>query len=444
MDSCGNLNCSKDDENNKNNLGKLNINQRMTANDIFNNLQMQKRIKNNYEKINITDRENKSNIKKKKNNYKKNIDKICRIIFQQNKKGNLNLFNNDKKTCIDNNNIKKKQIKTNEILNNSNNSYNDIQTQSHSSRYKKIIQSINNFNISNIRKKIINKAILSKKINCYFIPNKLNISKNINSLKHKIRNSINLMNDKMKKNKIIQRCRNLSPEYINSITYENIYSNNININNFKKFNKANKINIFSPNQKIKKRKIINESNLYNIFLTEKDLYKKMNINYIPKTSRHNKPNRSRNENLNNNKNKFESNTVFIDLSNITKNNLLSTNKTHNKKIIKEFSSQKNDNNTYSSNLKHKNNDKFIAANTEMTLYQITNKINQFCIENNLICIKEGIYNIKIYNKNYQNFFRVEIVYSSPMNIVKIFHEKNAGNNMKDIIKKLFIEIIQFE
>ena len=51
MYSCGNLNCSKDDENNKNNLGKLNINQRMTANDIFNNLQMQKRIKNNYEKF---------------------------------------------------------------------------------------------------------------------------------------------------------------------------------------------------------------------------------------------------------------------------------------------------------------------------------------------------------------------------------------------------------
>ena len=52
--------------------------------------------------------------------------------------------------------------------------------------------------------------------------------------------------------------------------------------------------------------------------------------------------------------------------------------------------------------------------------------------------------MKIYNKNYQNFFRVEIVSSSPMNIVKIFHEKNAGNNMKNIIKKLFIEIIQFE
>ena len=170
----------------------------------------------------------------------------------------------------------------------------------------------------------------------------------------------------------------------------------------------------------------------------------MNINYIPKTSRNNNPNRSRNENSNNNKNKFESNTVFIDLSNITKNNLLSKNKTHNKKIIKEFSSQKNDNNIYSSNLKYKNNDKFIAANTEMTLNQITKKINQFCKENNLIYIKEGIYNIKIYNKNYQNFFRVEIVYSSPMNIVKIFHEKNAGNNMKNIIKKLFIEIIQFE
>ena len=80
----------------------------------------------------------------------------------------------------------------------------------------------------------------------------------------------------------------------------------------------------------------------------------------------------------------------------------------------------------------------------MTLYQITKKINNFCKDNNLLYKKEGIYNIKIYNKNNQNFFRVEIANSSPMNIVKIFHEKNAGNNMKDIIKKLFIEIIQFE
>ena len=254
------------------------------------------------------------------------------------------------------------------------------------------------------------------------------------------------MNDKIKKNKIIRSYKNLFPESINSITYENIYSNNINTNTFKKYNKTNKINIniFSPNQKIKKSKIKNKANLFNIFHTEKDLSEKKNINSFPKTLKNNEPNRSINEKSNNNKNKFESNTVFINLSNITKNNLQSTNKPHNIKLIKEISNHKNDNIIYSSNLKYKNNDKFIAANTEMTLYQITKKINDFCKDNNLIYKKEGICNIKIFNKNNQNFFRVEIAHSNPMNIVKIFHEKNAGNNMKHIIKKLFIEIIQFE
>ena len=138
----------------------------------------------------------------------------------------------------------------------------------------KIIQSINNFNISNIRKKIIDKDILSKKINCYFIPNKLN--KSINSIKDKIRNNTNLMNDKIMKNKIIQSYRNLSPEYITSITYENIYSNNINTNIFKKYNKANKINIFSPNQKIKKSKIKTKQT-YIIFFILKKIYLKKRI-----------------------------------------------------------------------------------------------------------------------------------------------------------------------
>ena len=80
----------------------------------------------------------------------------------------------------------------------------------------------------------------------------------------------------------------------------------------------------------------------------------------------------------------------------------------------------------------------------MTLYQIVNKIDNFCKENNLNYKKEGIYNIKIYTKNFQNFFDVEILHSNPMNIVKIIRGKNTGNNMKDLITKLFIDIINFE
>jgi hypothetical protein len=85
-----------------------------------------------------------------------------------------------------------------------------------------------------------------------------------------------------------------------------------------------------------------------------------------------------------------------------------------------------------------------VANTEMTLFQITNKISSFCKENNLNYKKEGIYNIKIYNNNFNNFFNVEIVHSTPMNIVKIIRGKNNGNNMKEFITKLFIDIINFE
>ena len=97
-----------------------------------------------------------------------------------------------------------------------------------------------------------------------------------------------------------------------------------------------------------------------------------------------------------------------------------------------------------SNRKQKTTDKFLVANTEMSLYQINNKIEIFCKENNLINKKEGIYNIKIYDKNFHNFFRVEIVHSNPMNIVKIIRGKNTGNNMKDFITKLFVDIINYE
>ena len=39
---------------------------------------------------------------------------------------------------------------------------------------------------------------------------------------------------------------------------------------------------------------------------------------------------------------------------------------------------------------------------------------------------------------------VEIVHSNPMNIVKIIRGKNTGNNMKDFITKLFVDIINYE
>ena len=149
--------------------------------------------------------------------------------------------------------------------------------------------------------------------------------------------------------------------------------------------------------------------------------------------------------LDNNNPKFESKTVFLDLAPNSKNNILKAKKDL-KKESKEIPNKKNS--VYSKQLiinqKKKSDDKFLLANTEMTLFQIVNKIDNFCKENNLNYKKEGIYNIKIYTKNFQNFFDVEILHSNPMNIVKIIRGKNTGNNMKDLITKLFIDIINFE
>ena len=452
----------------KDKIKENNVNHKFISNYILDSINKNQKIKNRNDlnKINDTkdifsDFERKSVIIKKKDNFSKNIDKICRIIFQQNKKDNTNSINN-KKIKSENNNInndllKKKRIKKNEIFIDLNSSTNEINNKNNSSRYNKIIKSINTFNTNNLNNKIIDKNIISKKINCYFIPNNINqkeirnstnTNANIKRIKDILKRGNNYMNNRIKKN--IQSYKNLSPNHINNITFEN---RNLNLNTFKKINKTNKINydlqnILSINKKSKKNKTRNEKNLYNAFYTEKDISKNK-INYIPITSRDQKTNHSRNynnnlSNINNtNTSQFESNTMFLLNRPYITNNLLSTKKSNDLNIF-----QSRTNNIYSkrliSNNKTKNKNKFLVANTEMTLYQITNKIDIFCKENNLNYRKEGIYNIKIYDKNNNNFFNVEIVHSTPMNIVKIFHGKNNGNNRKDIITKLFIDIVNYE
>ena len=452
-----NLNMTKNDEKDKYNS----INQKLINNELNENINKNRNQKNKFDLnkgINIKDGlsnfNKKSKIVQKKENLTKNIDKICKIIFQNNKKVHTNYthyINNDKKYSFNNNNnniSKKKQLKKNEILINLDNSNNEIKYQNHTSRYNKIIKSINTFNINNLSNKILDKNFLSKKINCYFIPNNNRNSTYINNTKEIIKSGINIIDNKKNKNKIIQSYKNLSPDHINNITYENF---NLKLNTFKNINKGNKINnnikkILSAHQKIKKSKVKNDPNLYNILYNEKDLSKNKN-NYIPITSRDKKVKRSRNHNFeNNNESQFDSNTVFIDLISNTKNDDIMSSKRNKLKVSNEIQPQRTT--IYSKNLisnqKPKNANKFLVANTEMTLYQITNKIDIFCKENNLVYRKEGIYNIIIYNKNRKNFFNVEIMHSTPMNIVKIFHGKNAGNSMKDIITKLFIDIFNSE
>ena len=90
-------------------------------------------------------------------------------------------------------------------------------------------------------------------------------------------------------------------------------------------------------------------------------------------------------------------------------------------------------------------EKFLSANTEMTLNQIYSKLLNFCKENNLECKNEVKNKLIIFDKN-KNYFWVEIIESTSintLNIVKFFHKKNTGTKMKELCTKLFIEIFNY-
>ena len=195
-----NLNMTKNDEKDKYNS----INQKLINNEINENINKNRNQKNKF------DLNKGINIVQKKENLTKNIDKICKIIFQNNKKVHTNYthyINNDKKYSFNNNNnniSKKKQLKKNEILINLDNSNNEIKYQNHTSRYNKIIKSINTFNINNLSNKILDKNFLSKKINCYFIPNNNRNSTYINNTKEIIKSGINIIDNKKIKIKLFK------------------------------------------------------------------------------------------------------------------------------------------------------------------------------------------------------------------------------------------------
>ena len=275
----------------------------------------------------------------------------------------------------------------------------------------------------------------------------------------------------------IPTIKNLSPV--------NNRKNSNNINTFKKINKKNKINrnikeILSLKGNLikNKSKLKNKTNIYNIMQREKDKEREKDSFLIESTSRNNITNsnysfiaittrdkkdskhvyvsRNQNNDYINNNNMIKSNTVLLEQKPSLQNKILSSERKSAKgKNIKEWSSQSkeggkymminnNDSRQIIINKKHNNNaDKFLVTNTEMTLYQISEKLNKFCKENSLVCKKDGIYNFIISTQNNKNSFSVEITHSSPLNIVKFFHGKNTESKMKEIITRLFIEIVNY-
>ena len=438
----------------------------------------------------------------------RNIKNICKGIFIQNSRKNMNSNlkssnDNDINTSNKNNykinkenkNISNNNLYINPHLNKEKNIYNSNKEilNSVTNRPHRLNKSINN-QLNNLNSKIIFKNILKKNIdpnitsrqanqNLGFstIENNSNTSKigkkSNNNLCNKYYRKINLesfreRNDRNKKliNKI-STLKNLSP-------LSNKTNNNLNI--VSKIIKKNKINksikeilSLKSNFRKNKGKMKYNSNIYKILQkekNEKNIEKDKESIIIESTSRNNITTNSINNNIPisikekkaiasrnlNNDNMTKSNTIIID----NNNKFLSTERRI-KKVnnIKELSTQNKDKeqniniNIDDSSINeniiiekrkiHNNVDKFLVANTEMTLYQISYKLEKFCKENNLNYKKEGLYNFIISSKNSQNFFTVEVTHSSPLNIVKFFHGTNTQNKMKEIITRLFIEIVNY-
>ena len=446
-------------------------------------------------------------IEKGKINYMKNIEKICKRIIKRNNNKiymsnnrkttsyDINKNNQEKKSKGSRNkniNTNLNQQNKNGIINiNSNNSKKD-NFKPATSRIHKSNKNICNLFSTNSNKTLI-KNILTKNIN--FNPKKLSqiqigltLENNFNKFKNSLNNKSNVTNNNYKKiafesfNEKNKKLVNKIPT-LKNLSPVNNRKNSNNINTFKKINKKSKINrnikeILSLKGNLikNKTKLKNKSNIYNILQREKDKEKdsfliestsrnnitNSNYSYIAITTRDKRDSKnlyvSRNQNNDyiSNNNMTKSNTVLLEQKHSLQNKILSSERKSTKgKNIKERNSlnkeggkymaiNNNDSRQIIINKKHNNNvNKFLVTNTEMTLYQISEKLNKFCKENSLICKKDGIYNFIISTQNNKSSFSVEITHSSPLNIVKFFHGKNTDSKMKEIITRLFIEIVNY-
>ena len=416
-------------------------------------------------------------------NYKENIDKICKRIFKQNTKRYANYINNNKKVSYDNKSKEKKRIEenfknkiiytnyqhSNKNLVNKNKIKKEFLFPS-TYRINKVNKSINNIN--QLSNKIIVKNILSRNINSNLIQKKSNqtqtqttIESNINELKKLIIHNQIFSNNFLNKNctESFQEKNNKITKKINILKNksqkDNSQKNNININTVSSMNKKYKINrnikeILSLKANIKKNKvkIKSKSNKQSekdntpIDSSSRNNFNKSNYNYnyLPITSRDKPLFVSRNPNYEFN-NFSKSNTeLIVKNKKLQKNHASSDRKnTKNNKATTFLKINLNKIN----NKKQKIKEKFLSVNTEMSLNQIYTKLNEFCKRNNLECKNDGKNYFKVFDKNLQNSFGVEIIDSSNMNqlnIVKFFHRKNTGEKMKEMITKLFIEIFNYE
>ena len=344
--------------------------------------------------------------------------------------------------------------------------------------------SINNQNLTSINQNFTrNSNIFSTKIisreNSTFTNRKDVFEKNKNEITHR------------KINKLIELKPNLSPRLIKRYTY--VYFTDNKKNNKKtvtsKIRSRKKNNYFANNntskilekaQKhtitVKEINVNNNSNPKNIYINKRIIDKnhcsqKTNktfnkIKHISNTSR-NEKNEMQFEQANNGfvfcsdrgeNNKNISRNINVDNHNsinysLKKNELVpckfaltSRNRSKIKNKLKKDGAV-TERKSYESKKvliikKPKENEAFFVANTSLNITQIGEKIIKFSKKNNLDCKKEGWYFYYLSDKK-GNKFTVEVSHNNPSNIVKFFMNKGVENKAKEMITKLFIDIVNY-
>ena len=132
-------------------------------------------------------------------------------------------------------------------------------------------------------------------------------------------------------------------------------------------------------------------------------------------------------------------TIYNDILNSTDNKRIKFN-------TKEITEKKlfNNSNAYSKKICFpnksfvKNNNNYLILSTNLNIYQISNRISKFCIENGLFYDENNMrYTIMIQN---MNTFVIEIKFSEGSYILKFTHETGDESQTREYMNKLFYEI----
>ena len=226
------------------------------------------------------------------------------------------------------------------------------------------------------------------------------------------RNSVNNRGDKKYIIELINyNDNNISSIDNNNISKENFYKK-INLNRLKESNKKIRVNQLTLNDSS-----IGNNNIKSNIYSYRDNFKKKENH-----QNHNRVNQTINvENIN----LIESKRIKFKPKEIMNRSTLNDSITYSKKICLK-------NNPYSKS------NNFLLLSTNLSLYQIKNRLNNFCIQHNLLFQQYEDKYIIILNR--EDEFMLDIKSNDGSYIIKFTHEKGEESHTKVIMNNLFSEI----